>query len=129
MFPMDTEQKYRKAIRLLQVPHEHFMLLPAYVASLESCLLAPDTPDNFVLVPNEQNAQLPHIFLRTRVLDDVNEFIKVNSTHSLPDTWYSVLDEMLARVSEFEVMELDITENTLGEVAEDCLKNAVLQRY
>lgn len=126
---MDTEHKYRKAIRSLQIPHEHFMLLPAYVASLESCLSAPDTPDSFVLVPNEQNAQLPHIFLRTRVLDDVDEFIKANSTHSLPDTWDAALDDMLARVSEFEVVELDVTENTLGEVDEESLKSAVLQRY
>lgn len=126
---MDIEHKYRKAIRSLQVPHEHFMLLPAYVASLESCLSTPDVPDSFVLVPNEHNAQLPHIFLRTRVLDDVDEFIKANSTHCLPDTWDTALDEMLTRVSEFEVMELDITENTLGDVDEDCLKSAVLQRY
>lgn len=126
---MDIEHKYRKAIKSLQVPHEHLLLLPGYVASLESCLSAPDTPDNFVLVPNEQNAQLPHIFLRTRMQDDVDEFIKTYSTHSLPDAWDTILDDMLSKISEFEVMELDITESTLGDVDEDSLKSAVLRRY
>ncbi|KAL0265924.1 UNVERIFIED_CONTAM: hypothetical protein PYX00_011641 [Menopon gallinae] len=73
---MDIEQKYRKAIKTLQVPHDHFLLLPG-----------------------------------------------------LPDTWDAALNEMLARVSEFEVVELDVTENTLGDVDEDSLRGAVLQRY
>ena len=126
---MDAEQKCERIMRHLRALHQRTGQVPECIASLESCLTAPDAPTTAVLVPTVPDTNLSHIYLRTRKTDEVEEFLRSHGEHELPAPWHTMIDDMLSKIAEFEVFVPEAGKADRSQPDSTRLERMVTRRY
>lgn len=125
---MNIQHKYKKIIASLKIPYEQLFTFPNRLLSLESCLASSYAPEHSVVLPKQPNLQLPNIFLRTRKLESVDDFLKENESAALNENWNDIIDSWLVKISNFELLEPEFGNNE-ARIDEKDLKSKICTRY